>query len=66
MLRDFIASFRGDSLVLAVVVAIGAAPLASCGVKGPLKPAQPSVPAAGALPSETPATGIPQPPEKKP
>lgn len=66
MVRDFVAPFRRNAIVFAVVAAIGAAPLAACGVKGPLKPAQPSAPNAGALPSEPPATTVQQPPEKKP
>ena len=66
MVRDFIASLRRNALVFAVLAAIGAAPLAACGVKGPLKAAQPPAPTTGALPSEPPASAVPQPPEKKP
>jgi len=74
MLRDFPASLRAlaRAVVLAAAVAIGAAPLAACGVKGPLKP--PPAPAAApasqtpAKPPTEPAAAAPdpQPTERKP
>jgi predicted small lipoprotein YifL len=74
MLREFSARIRRPAIGLAVVVAIGVAPLAACGVKGPLKLPPPPSPAAGAPSSEPPAaadaapaaTPGPPPAERKP
>jgi len=74
MVRDFIVRVRGAAIVFAVAAAIGVAPLAACGVKGPLKLPAPASPATGAPSSEPPeaatpgptASPAPQPPERKP
>jgi len=69
MVRDFSAAFRQVSLTLAVAATVGIAPLAGCGVKGPLKLPQPAAPTAGTLPAEPPAssaTPATQPTERKP
>ena len=59
---NFIVACRGGAATLVVAAVIGAASLAACGVKGPLKPA--SVPASGADSTEAP---VPTPPtERKP
>jgi predicted small lipoprotein YifL len=72
MLRDFIARIR-EVAIAVVAAAMCAAPLSSCGVKGPLKlpPAPAAVPGAAApapdaqpapstAPSATPATKPPE------
>jgi len=71
MPSDFIISLRLAAFTLAAAIAIAATPLSGCGVKGPLKPPQPTAPATGTLPSEPPAAPTPplpapQPPEKTP
>jgi hypothetical protein len=73
MLRDFAAPFRMPRTA-ALLVALVAAPLAACGIKGPLKPpgnAAAGVPPAatsapGTLPSESPTSVDPQRGEAKP
>jgi predicted small lipoprotein YifL len=64
MLRDFTGTPYRAACALAVAAAIGAAPLAACGIKGPLKP--PPAPASAAPPFEHPPAPAPQPPEPKP
>jgi predicted small lipoprotein YifL len=66
MSREFAASARRAALVPALAVGIVALSVAACGVKGPLKPAQPPAAATGAPPSETPAARPAQPVERKP
>jgi predicted small lipoprotein YifL len=74
MLREFSVRFRRAAIGLAVAAAVGAAPLAACGVKGPLKLPSPPAPAASAPVSEPPAAAdaapttapAPQLPERKP
>jgi predicted small lipoprotein YifL len=78
MLRDFIARSRIVAVAL-VAAALILVPLASCGVKGPLKlpPAPAAAPTAGvpapeaqpaqtAPSAESPATPAPKPPETRP
>ncbi len=64
MLRDFYGTHLRVAFAMTVVVAIGAAPLAGCGIKGPLKP--PPVPAAPAPTAEPAAAPAPQPSTGKP
>jgi predicted small lipoprotein YifL len=74
MLREFSARIRRAAVGLAVAAAIGVAPLAACGVKGPLKLPPPPSPVAGTPASEPPAaadaapaaTPAPPLPERKP
>jgi hypothetical protein len=71
MTSDCFVRLSRAAFAFAVAIGIVATPLSGCGVKGPLKPAQPPAPAAGTLPSEPPAAPTPplpaaQPPEKKP
>lgn len=48
------------------MAAIGATALAGCGIKGPLKPAQPAAATAGTPPPEPAAVPAPTPAERKP
>jgi len=66
MLRDFIGTSYRAACALAVTAAIGAAPLAACGIKGPLKPPPARAPAAAAPASEQSPASSPQPGEPKP
>jgi len=70
MLREFSARIRRAAIGLAVAAAIGVAPLAACGVKGPLKLPPPPAAEAGAPSSEPPAAPAEAPapplPERKP
>jgi predicted small lipoprotein YifL len=64
MVRDFPALFRSGFFALAMAAAIGASALAGCGIKGPLKPAQPPATPAGTPPAEP--APAPTPSERKP
>jgi predicted small lipoprotein YifL len=66
MVRDFPALLRSGSCALALMAAIGATALAGCGIKGPLKPAQPAAATAGTPPPEPAAVPAPTPAERKP
>jgi predicted small lipoprotein YifL len=66
MLREFIGTSYRAACALAVAAAIGAAPLAACGIKGPLKLPPAPAPVAGAPASEQPPASSPQPAEPKP
>jgi predicted small lipoprotein YifL len=66
MLRDFTGSSYRAACALALAAAIGAAPLAACGIKGPLKPPPAAAPAAAAPASEPAPAPSPQPAEPKP
>jgi len=71
MLRDFTGSFHCVAIAFAVAIAFGATQLAACGIKGPLKPAQPPAPATATPATATPTAEhtpppAPQPPEPKP
>jgi len=66
MLRDLFDSHGRVAFAIAVVAAIGAAPLAACGIKGPLKPPPAPAPAATSQPAEPAATPAPQPREGEP
>ena len=74
MVRDFLVRIRLAAIGFAVAVAIGAAPLTACGVKGPLKLPSPASTTAGAPPSAPPeaatagpaATPATLPSERKP
>ena len=64
MLREFLDTHRRVAIAVATVVAIGAAPLAACGIKGPLKlPPAPATAAPAAepatVPPSEPSTGKP-------
>ena len=67
----FILRLHRAACTFAAAIALVAAPLSGCGVKGPLKLPQPPAPTAGTLPSEPPAAPTPplpapEPPEKNP
>jgi predicted small lipoprotein YifL len=64
MLRDFHGAQLRTAFALAVVVAVGAAPLAGCGIKGPLK--LPPAPATSAPAAEPAAVPPPEPSAGKP
>jgi predicted small lipoprotein YifL len=64
MLRDFYGTHLRIATAMTVVVAIGAAPLAGCGIKGPLKP--PPAPATSAPAAEPATVPPPEPSTGKP
>jgi predicted small lipoprotein YifL len=66
MVRDFPAPFRSGFFALAMAAAIGASALAGCGIKGPLKPAQPAATPAGTPPAEPATAPAPTPPGRAP
>jgi len=66
MLRDFTAFFHRVAVASAIAFAIGATQLAACGIKGPLKPAQPPAPATGTPSSEQTSAPTPPSPEPRP
>jgi len=66
MLRDFTGTSYCVACAVALVVAIGAVPLAACGIKGPLKAPPPHAPATTAPPSEQPSEPAREPPDPKP
>jgi len=66
MLREFLDTHRRVAIAAAAVIAIGAAPLAACGIKGPLKPPPASAPAGTTQPAESAVTPAPQPADGKP
>lgn len=65
MLREFLVAQRRTAVAAAMVVALGAAPLAACGIKGPLKPPPATTPAGAKTPADPPAAPA-QPAEPKP